>query len=795
MKNKYFIISLIFFFSFINFSYSIEENFNSVKNSDLSNEEKINTNNFEINFPEEKLKITGGNLILNKEKNQIQFLKNIKFNDNLNEVLIEGEDILFDRSSNIIRSKKNTKIIFKNKYKIYTSDLIYDKNNLKITTDSDTKIEDAKKNVFTIENYFSFDLKNEIISAKFLNILDKNNNSYFFETAKLNLKTNEIVGKEIKLDFENGYFGNKNNDPVLKGNGIIFNDKETVISKAVFTTCDTSKKSCPGWEIQVSEFTHDKNQKLFRYKDSWLKIFGKRFFYFPYFSHPDPTVKRTSGFLVPTIGNSKANGSWLNIPYFKVMDIDRDFTFNPRFYADDKIILQSEYRQAFENSNLISDFSYNNDGKNSNAHFFSKLDGILNNDIEYKLQIQDVTNDDYLKINNLSKSSNIIENESLLTSSLFLEKNFNNNSNLISEFIFYEDLTKEGNKKYQYILPNFNYIKNVEIPTTYNGNFTFKSFGFQKNYQTDRHEILWVNDFLFNSNKFINDVGLVNDYSVLIKNFNSYTQNSTKYEEKEDYEVFGLTQFKSAFPLKKINKQSINYLKPILAFKYSPNSTKNISDNDVRINYDNIFLLERIGTTEVVEGGKSLTLGFEFELNELDETEIFSFKIANSIRDKENKNLPSKSKLHEKRSDFVGKLSYRFSEFLDFDYNFSIDNNFEESNYDSVLANINFSNFISSFEFISEDEELGQSELIRNISKFIINKENSLNFKTTKDLYNDFTEFYSLDYVYQTDCIQTSIEYNKKFYKDGNLVPDENIFFSIKFIPFTQINSFGNSIK
>ena len=56
------------------------------------------------------------------------------------------------------------------------------------------------------------------------------------------------------------------------------------------------------------------------------------------------------------------------------------------------------------------------------------------------------------------------------------------------------------------------------------------------------------------------------------------------------------------------------------------------------------------------------------------------------------------------------------------------------------LFNINFSNFISSFEFISEDEELGQSELIRNISKFIINKENSLNFKTTKDLYNDFTE-------------------------------------------------------
>ena len=30
-------------------------------------------------------------------------------------------------------------------------------------------------------------------------------------------------------------------------------------------------------------------------------------------------------------------------------------------YADDKLILQSEYRQAFENSNLISDFSYNHE--------------------------------------------------------------------------------------------------------------------------------------------------------------------------------------------------------------------------------------------------------------------------------------------------------------------------------------------------------------------------------------------------------------------------------------------------
>ena len=83
-------------------------------------------------------------------------------------------------------------------------------------------------------------------------------------------------------------------------------------------------------------------------------------------------MKRKSGFLTPVYGSSNEFGSWVNIPYFKVINEEKDMTFNPRIYADDKFILQSEYRQAFENSNMVSDFSVNNDGKNTNSHFFTK---------------------------------------------------------------------------------------------------------------------------------------------------------------------------------------------------------------------------------------------------------------------------------------------------------------------------------------------------------------------------------------------------------------------------------------
>ena len=94
------------------------------------------------------------------------------------------------------------------------------------------------------------------------------------------MKINEIIGRELKLDFENSYFGNKENDPILKGRGAISNEKELKIYKAVFSTCNTNKKKCRGWELSSDEFVHDKIKKIFEYKNSWLSLFDKKIFIF-----------------------------------------------------------------------------------------------------------------------------------------------------------------------------------------------------------------------------------------------------------------------------------------------------------------------------------------------------------------------------------------------------------------------------------------------------------------------------------------------------------------------------------
>ncbi len=777
------------FFIFVLFeksTFSNEININSSNIKVLEEGNIISALNVKADIPSKKIEIEGDKSIYDKKNNQLTIINNVKFFDNLKNIYLEGKKVIYNQSTDLIQTFGETFIRIEDKYYIYSKDLFYNRKLQKIFTDKETIIKDKKQNVFNLENNFVFDINNEIISSDKTNIIDNSNNEYEFEKAKIDLKNNAIAGKELKINFLDSYFGNPNNDPILKGRGATSDENKTIIYKAAFTTCNTENKKCPGWELQSEEFVHDKKNKVFEYKNSWLKVLDKKIVYFPFFSHPDPSVDRKSGFLTPVYGSSNNFGSWINIPYFKVINEEKDLTFNPRIYADDKIILQSEYRQAFENSNLISDFSYNHDGKNTNTHLFAKMNGSLSPKTKYDFKYQDVTNDNYLKIHSLSNSSSIIENESLLSTQFKITKNIDDNTDLDTSFTVYEDLSKEDNDRFQYILPNFTFTKNIKIPDNYNGNFKFISNGFQKNYDTNKYESLLINDFLFESNDVISESGLLSNYDIIIKNFNSYTENSTNYTEKEEYDVFGSLLLKTSFPLKKVSENSENYLKPIIALKYSPNSTKNISDKDVKLNYDNIFALNRIGSNEIVEGGKSISLGLEYEKRDLKDNKIFGFNIANSIRDKKNDSLPTKSTLNKARSDFVGNLSYNPNKILNFDYSFSYDQNLNSSNYDSISASIDVNNFVTNFNFISEDGEIGSNEIITNTTTYRLNNENNLKFKTSKDLKNDFTEYYNLIYSYETDCLIASAEFNKKFYSDGSLVPDKSLLFTIRFIPFAE---------
>ena len=103
---------------------------------------------------------------------------------------------------------------------------------------------------------------------------------------------------------------------------------------------------------------HDSLKKTIYYDNAVIKVYDFPIFYFPKLAHPDPTVDRRSGFLPPTLSDSKNLGSGISIPYFLAINNDKNFTLTSKLYHSENPLFLGEYHQAFKNSYLLADFGY-----------------------------------------------------------------------------------------------------------------------------------------------------------------------------------------------------------------------------------------------------------------------------------------------------------------------------------------------------------------------------------------------------------------------------------------------------
>ena len=784
---------IIFFSSFYIFAEEIQI---ESSNMNIINDGKtVLANNAKILIPSENLQIDSNKLVYDKENRIITFIDNVNLDDKSNNIVLKSNLVKYKESTEIIYSEGKTKINIENKYNIVSENVNFDRTLKRIFADSETLIEDNQNNFYILKKGFVLDLISENLKAKKSIIIDNNSNKYIFENLFINLKKNEIAGKELKVEFEKSYFGNKNNDPTLKGRSSYLNEDELKVYKAVFSTCNIENKKCRGWEVNSDEFKHDKVNQIFEYKNSWLKLFDYKIFYTPYFNHPDPSVKRKSGFLTPSYSSSESLGFSLNVPYFKVLSNDKDITFNPKYYADKSFLLQNEYRQALKNSSIISDFSFLFGEAGTNGHLFYNQIGKLKDNLNFEINLQSVEGDNYLKNHKLADASSLIEDDSVLISNLDLNWDFGI-SKLSTSLKIFEDLSKNYSDRYQYVFPDFSFSRNIKLPESYRGKFTFNSYGYNKFYDTNVSEAVITNDFLFESNEFISKNGVATNYNVFLKNPTSYAENSTNFKDNEDYNLYGTIKLDTSLPMQKKVDLYTHYLKPVVSLRYSPNGNNDISSKDILLNYDNVFSLDRIGTSNQVEGGEALSLGLEFKRN-LNGSDIFDFKIANVLKLKENLKLPTKSKLNKTRSDIFGSIKYNINDNLNLGYDFSYDRDLKYSNLEGLLTEFKLNNIYTDFYYYTTDNDLGRNETIKNNTIINLNNESSIKFSTTKDLIENFTEFYNYIYTYETDCISLNLNYNKSYYQDGNLKPDESLSFLIKIIPFTElgVNNLGSLIK
>ena len=96
---------------------------------------------------------------------------------------------------------------------------------------------------------------------------------------------------------------------------------------------------------------------------------------------------------------------------------------------------------------------------------------------------------------------------------------------------------------------------------------------------------------------------------------------------------------------------------------------------------------------------------------------------------------------------------------------------------------------VTNFDYIEENNHIGDNHFINAGLSLEIDGSNSLNFKTRENFKTNTTEFYNLSYQYENDCLIAGVEYNKQFYSDRDLQPTENLMFTLTIIPFGKISS------
>ena len=745
----------------------------------------------------ENLNIQSSSISIDKDKKLSIFKDNVVATDDKNNIL-KTDYAEYNKDTKIFNSKGKTILETSEGYTLKGANLIFDSKKDIINSSDPAIITDLAGNNIYLESFEYLTKRKFFKSIDSVKVTDSKDNTYNFSQIYIDEKKREIVGSDIKAFLNQKTFKlQPENKPRVFANTIKINDKKNEFTKSIFTICDYRKDdACPPWTIQASKMKHDKTKKTIYYDNAVIKVYDIPIFFIPKLSHPDPSVKRRSGFLPPTLTSSKNLGSGFKLPYFWAIDKDRDFTFTSSLFDSERPLMLGEYRQAFAKSNMIVDLGYTEGFKKSEkskkvgdrSHVFTKFiknfQGKNDSDNSLELTLQNVSDDKYLKLYKIKSSLATYETETLENSISFTRQNENIFLGLNASI--YETLKEDYNDKYEYILPEIILDKNL-FSNKY-GNADFTSNLKVHNYDTNKHTKFLINDVDWKYRNFNFNSGLSGKILGKLKNIN-YEAKNTEFKTDTTNEIFGALGYLTELNLfKKTENKLTHLLTPKVLLRYAPDYMRKEADG-AKLNHLNIFSLDRLNTNNNFESGLSTTVGFDYEIEGDNNQKKFGLTMGQVINEKENKNMPSSSSLDEKLSDVVGNMSLNVSEKMNLNYNFAIDQNYNDLNFNEISADLNFNPIKFNLSYLQEKKHIGDQEYMKAKINLVENSFGLFSAETKRNLVTNSAEYYNLSYEYLNDCLRAGIVYRREFYEDSELEAENSLMFKITIVPFGNINS------
>ena len=728
-----------------------------------------------------------------------------------NKLTYSQDDNIIEATGNVVAKNQEGKQISSDK-------IIYNKKTQQLSTFGNSKFTDEKGGTLFAES-FEYNLEKKIISAeKKVKFIDKEKNTYYFSKLNADDKFDEIIGFDINADLnkQNLKSGDKFNEfiePRFSGKSASIKNNITIVKDARFTTCKKTNETdgCAYWNLNAGELIHDKEQKKITYKNASLDLNNVPVLYLPYFAHPDPTVKRESGFLPPTLANLGGDiGSTIKIPYFYPVSQSADFTVSPVYYFKQHPLLLGEYREKFKNGDISLEGGFTQGYKEvtttktdgSRHHLYGNLnlifsDKILDQTI-LNTKVQQVNNPTYLRVNKINSTNDgfkknlIKEDDTKLTNEINLNS-FGKTENLNIKAATYRDISVTKNSdQYSYLLPELSYSKyNLFNDNNLSLNSIFKS----QNTNTNQNKSTFINNLDYSTQDFYNNnLGIGYKFLTKINNINYYSDYKTPNQNLNS-QINPVVGFDTSLPFAKINKDTEQYIIPRILTRYAPGKMTNATTNDTTLNTDNIFSINRMNSDELIEKDLSFNLGADWIWQEKKtnnkEQEKATISVGQVLKLNKDLDMPTKSSLQKSNSDIVSKINYLSPKNFDVTLKSTFDNQLNHVYYNDFTFKKNFTSSEVNFNFYEKNSHIGNERYAKaNVTSYITDS-TKLKIESDRNLKTDLTNSHKLGIENENECIRYGFYLQKNYSTDKDLKPATSVYFGVTLLPFGENYQIG----
>ena len=575
----------------------------------------------------------------------------------------------------------------------------------------------------------------------------------------------------------------------------------TEMSKAVFSPCPLCAKhpgEAPLWQIKATRVVHDQRRRDITYTDAFFELFGVPIAYTPYFTHPDPTVKRRSGFLTPSFGSNSQLGSTIQVPYFFNLAPNRDVTFSPIFTTDEGVVLSGEYRHRVESGQFSLNGSITRperrgdsgevvSGRDTRGHIEGTGAFKIDDTWKWGFDVARTTDDTYLRRYGFNSKDT-------LTSNLFVEGFRGRNYAAVNAYSFQGLEVNDDSGDTPIIAPiaDFSFIGEAG---RFGQRYTLDA-NFMELYRTDGTgstrlvldggwRIPFMGPFgdLYSFDASLRgDAYWVND--VLERPDRSRTSGLTGRIVPQVSIDWRLPLIRDAGTVRQI-------VEPIVKFALSPHggNPSDIPNEDSQaFEFDdtNLFNDNRFSGLDRIEGGPRLSYGVRMGAYGARGGSTTAF-IGQSFRTKADSTFEPGSGLEDNLSDFVGRIAIRPSRFIDLTYRFRLDSDSLALRRTAIDLTAGPDWLRTNLGFLSIDEgsadliTLGRREEINLSTRLELGPEWSFDAFHRRDLAENSSINIGAGLTYQNECFLFSTQVRRDFTRDRDLEPDTSINFIIKF--------------